>query len=125
MLYTSTRDKNVKVTSAPADWSGEYLIVYEAGNVAFNGGLTTLDAVSNTIPVTIVEDEIASTEATDAAKFTINSDGNISILSISSSDNTTPTSFFCPYLIHFFVERFGRDFFAGLELVANTYIICM
>ena len=67
----------VKVTSAPADWSGEYLIVYEAGNVAFNGGLTTLDVASNTISVEIVEDEIASTVATDGAKFTINSDGSI------------------------------------------------
>ena len=43
----------VKVTSVPLDWSGEYLIVYEAGNVAFDGSLTTLDAASNTVPVTI------------------------------------------------------------------------
>ena len=43
----------VKFTSVPLDWSGEYLIVYEAGNVAFDGSLTTLDAASNTVPVTI------------------------------------------------------------------------
>ena len=67
----------VKVTSAPADWSGEYLIVYEAGNVAFNGGLTTLDAVSNTIPVTIVDNAIEATDVVNAAKFTINASGNI------------------------------------------------
>ena len=36
-----------KVTSAPSDWSGEYLIVYEGGKVAFNGNLTSLDAASN------------------------------------------------------------------------------
>ncbi len=60
-----------KVTSAPADWSGEYLIVYESGKVAFNGGLSTLDAVNNTISVTISNDTIASTGATDAATFTI------------------------------------------------------
>lgn len=63
----------VKVTSAPADWSGDYLIVYEAGNVAFNGGLSTLDAVSNTIPVTISEGEIEANATTNAAKFTIES----------------------------------------------------
>ena len=67
----------VKVTSAPADWSGDYLIVYEDGNVAFDGSLTTLDAISNTISVEIVNGEIASTATTDAAKFTINGSGNI------------------------------------------------
>ena len=61
----------VKVTSAPNDWSGEYLIVCEGSNVAFNGGLTTLDAVSNTISVTIANNTIAATDATNAAKFTI------------------------------------------------------
>ena len=61
----------VKVTSAPTDWGGEYLIVYETGNKAFNGGLTNLDVVSNTIPVTINSNTIASNSTTDAAKFTI------------------------------------------------------
>ncbi len=61
----------VKVTSVPTDWSGEYLIVYEIGNKAFNGGLTNLDVVSNTIPVTISGNTIASNSTTDAAKFTI------------------------------------------------------
>ena len=61
----------VKVTSAPTDWSGEYLIVYETGNKAFNGGLTNLDVVGNTIPVTISGNTIASNSTTDAAKFTI------------------------------------------------------
>ncbi len=47
-----------KVTSAPSDWSGEYLIVYEGGNVAFNGNLSSLDAVSNTQNVTITNNQI-------------------------------------------------------------------
>lgn len=66
-----------KVTSAPTDWSGEYLIVYEAGNVAFNGGLTSLDAASNTIDVTISDQTIAANDETNAATFTINASGNI------------------------------------------------
>ena len=61
----------VKVTSAPTDWSGQYLIVYENGSVAMNGGLETLDAVSNTIGVTISNATIPSTDDTDAASFTI------------------------------------------------------
>ena len=61
----------VKVTSALTDWSGEYLIVYETGNKAFNGGLTILDAVSNTISVTISGNTIAANSTTNAAKFTI------------------------------------------------------
>ena len=67
----------VKVTEAPADWSGTYLIVYETGNVAFNGALTTLDAVSNTIPVSISNGEITANDATNAAAFTIDKNGAI------------------------------------------------
>jgi len=66
----------VKVTEAPTDWSGDYLIVYEAGNVAFDGGLTTLDAVNNTIPVTINNEEIAADDETNAAKFTVAKSGS-------------------------------------------------
>ncbi len=66
-----------KVTSAPADWSGEYLIVYEGGGVAFNGNLTTLDAVSNTINVTITDNTIASTSEIDKSSFTIDANGYI------------------------------------------------
>lgn len=61
----------VKVTSPLTDWSGEYLIVYENGSKAFNGGLTELDANNNTISVTINENGIASNATTDAARFTI------------------------------------------------------
>ena len=68
----------VKVTSAPNDydWSGEYLIVYEDGNKAFNGGLSTLDAVSNFISVTINDGKIESNSNTDAANFTIAKSGS-------------------------------------------------
>lgn len=66
-----------KVTSAPTDWSGEYLIVYEAGNCAMNGSLTTLDAVSNTQAVTIKDNAIS---LDDAYSFTIASmEGGYSI----------------------------------------------
>ena len=61
----------VKVTTAPTDWSGEYLIVYENGSKAFNGDLTELDANNNTISVSINENGIASNATTDAARFTI------------------------------------------------------
>lgn len=54
--------KFVKVTSAPTDWSGTYLIVYESGKVAFDGSRTTLDAVSNTKEVTITNGEIEATD---------------------------------------------------------------
>lgn len=61
----------VKVTSDADLTDGDYLIVYEVGKVAFNGGLETLDAASNTIDVTLNDDKIKSTDAVDAAKFTI------------------------------------------------------
>ncbi len=61
----------VKVTSEPTDWSGEYLIVYEKGNLALDGGLTKLDAANDFISVTIADNTIAATDATNAATFTI------------------------------------------------------
>lgn len=75
-LKSSAADSYVKVTEAPTDWSGDYLIVCESGNVAFNGGLTTLDAVSNTIGVNIDDGVITSDSSTDAAKFTIAKSGD-------------------------------------------------
>jgi hypothetical protein len=65
-------DKYVKVTSTADLTDGQYLIVYEEGSVAFDGGLETLDAVGNTIAVEVTENnEIAVTDETTAAEFTI------------------------------------------------------
>lgn len=66
-----TNEYYVKVTTAPSDWSGEYLIVYEEGSVAFNGGLSTLDAAHNTIAVVMDNNKIVATDAVNAATFTI------------------------------------------------------
>lgn len=61
-----------KVTENAGITDGTYLIVYEAGNVAFNGGVETLDDVSNTIEVAITNDnKIGVTTATEAATFFI------------------------------------------------------
>ena len=61
----------VKVTSAADLTSGKYLIVYEDGNVAFNGALTSLDVASNTVAVTIDNGVIAPKDAIIAAQFDI------------------------------------------------------
>ena len=68
---TPTETNYVKVTSTTDITSGQYLIVYEGANVAFDGSLETLDAASNTIGITIENNEIAATTATEAAEFTI------------------------------------------------------
>ena len=60
-----------KVTSNDDLTSGQYLIVYEDGSVAFNGSLESLDVVSNTIEVKISNNRIISNSTTDAAIFTI------------------------------------------------------
>ena len=67
---STTTTYYTKVTSTDDLTSGTYLIVYEDGSLAFNGGLTTLDAVSNTISVTIDDSKIESTATTNAAAFT-------------------------------------------------------
>ncbi|MGN0224512.1 MAG: starch-binding protein [Prevotella sp.] len=62
MLSFATTETWEKVTTAPASWDGDYLIVYETDSVAFNGSLTTLDALSNTKPVTITDGMIETTD---------------------------------------------------------------
>ena len=81
-----TTPKFVKVTAAPADWSGIYLIVYEKGNVAFDGSLSSLDAVGNEVKVTIANNEIAYTETLAKSTFEIAKNGtSYSIKSASGS----------------------------------------
>ncbi len=73
-----------KVTSDSDLENGDYLIVYEDGGYAFDGGLDTLDAGSNRISVSISNNKITWDSTTDAAKFTINSmSGGYSIQSAS------------------------------------------
>lgn len=43
----ATTETWTKVTSTPDSWDGDYLIVYEAENVAFNGALDKLDVGQN------------------------------------------------------------------------------
>lgn len=61
----------VKVTSTNDITSGQYLIVYEDGRVAFNGSLGTLDATNNVIEATIENDEIVATTDNIGSTFTI------------------------------------------------------
>lgn len=65
---TPTEKSYVKVTSSADLTDGKYLIVSESNNVALKDAV---DAVSNTIAVTIADGKIASDAATDAAAFTL------------------------------------------------------
>jgi len=65
---TPAEKSYVKVTSAADLTDGKYLIVSESSNVALKDAV---DAVSNTIAVTIADGKIASDAATDAAAFTL------------------------------------------------------
>ena len=74
----------VKVSSTEDLEDGAYLIVYEEGSLAFNGGLETLDAVGNSIEVTIDDNQIAATDANKEAVFFISKTGDdYSLLSAS------------------------------------------
>lgn len=66
-----------KVTTAPADWTGTYLIVCESQSVVFNGGAdtTTIDAKGTGTAiisgVTITDGVIVGTPQLDTVTFTI------------------------------------------------------
>ena len=69
-----------KVTSAPTDWSGVYLIVYEGDEnhdaCAFDGALESLDQAKKGVAVTISAGVITGSSAIDAATFTIAKSGD-------------------------------------------------
>ncbi len=67
-----------KVTQAPEDWSGTYLIVSEGDEAAFDSSLTEIDVSNNYKTVKIAEGTIKTTET---IAFTIEkmADGNYSI----------------------------------------------
>lgn len=80
--YITAAETWTKVTTALTDWSGDYLIVYEDGNVAFDGSLSKLDAARNIQSVTISDGTITTDgckfyftikPATTAGKYTIKS----------------------------------------------------
>ncbi len=64
----------VKVATDADLTTGTYLIVYEEGSLAFDGGLGTLDVAGNTISVTIYDNKIPRTQATEAATFEIDAE---------------------------------------------------
>lgn len=71
-LYSQTvkgEESYVKVTQAPADWSGTYLIVYENGSNAYV--FKSSDTTSNYLSTTITNDTIAPDENVDALAVTI------------------------------------------------------
>ena len=83
----------VKVTDNADLTDGYYLIVNEAASVAFDGSLETLDAVGNTIEVTIANNEIKATDANKTSVFYIdNTAGTLQSASglyigVSNNDN--------------------------------------
>ena len=75
----------VKVTEEPADWSGQYLIVYEDQSWAFDGSLTggdsAIDKQGNYTTIDIQDNQIMSTSAIDEISVTINAiSGGYSIM---------------------------------------------
>lgn len=67
----------VKVTENKADWTGTYLIVYEAGQLAVNGAM--LESSADNAPkveVTINNNQIAYTEEIAKAAFEVTSAGS-------------------------------------------------
>ena len=59
-VFASDSATYTRVTTDQADWSGEYLLVYEEGSLAFDGSLSTVDAVNNYQEVTIDGDTITA-----------------------------------------------------------------
>lgn len=70
--------------SLPSDYSGDYLIVYEDGDIAFDGSRSTLDATGNGFEVTIKDGTIPVTEESREKEFTVAAiEGGYSICSAS------------------------------------------
>ena len=95
-----------KITTTNEITNGDYLIVYESGNKAFNGSLDSLDVVNNNISVSISNSKITCNNTNYASRFSIQSiDGGYSIQSASgyyigrsANNNGMDTSTSTPYV---------------------------
>lgn len=89
----------VKVTSTPDSWDGDYLIVYEGGNLAFNGSAKAIKAKGQTnINVTISDKSITTTdcnffftikETATSGQYTITSNSGLCIGTKQTSSSST------------------------------------
>ena len=68
-----------KVTEAPEDWSGTYLIVSEANKAALDSSLATIDATNDYKSVEITEDKTIETAEAIAVTIEKMADGNYSV----------------------------------------------
>ena len=66
----------VLVETAPADWSGDYLIVCNAGPYAMDGSLTSLDATRNYKTVTLSDKTITVSADENDFYFTVEPNGS-------------------------------------------------
>lgn len=94
----------VKVTSAPAVFSGDYLIVYEDGGLAFNASAETIDGKTNYIPVSIADQQIAADASANAAKVTLQRVSGKTYYSVRLPDNR-------------YIGNLGSD--AGMNINSN------
>lgn len=69
----------VKVTEAPDDWSGEYVIVYESGSVIFDSSLSALDENNNKQNITISNNTISADDGDPYQVIIAKVDGGYSI----------------------------------------------
>lgn len=77
----------VKVTSKPASWDGDYLIVYEKTQVAFDGSLTSITEKNTPVSVVISNESISIDDkycftiksAAKSGEFTITSKSGLQI----------------------------------------------
>ena len=78
--FEAPADYYEKVTSAPADWSGQYLIVDETNEIVANGVWNSTKGIKSS-DVTITNSRIESTATTDAYAVTISnvSESNYSV----------------------------------------------
>ena len=82
--YTKTTETGngdyKKVTTPPTDWSGDYILVYEAGKYAFNGSLTNPNAYNNCRSVTVTDGTVPYAQAHSLhVTLALRSDGSYSI----------------------------------------------
>ncbi len=65
--YTKTTSATTgdykKVTTAPTDWSGDYVLVYQSGSYAFNGSLANPNTYNNCRSVSVTNDIISYAQA--------------------------------------------------------------
>ena len=116
----------MKVTEAPADWSGKYLIVFET---SAHATLSSKDLVATVSDLNITENRISATKILETATFIVEKSGTSYTMKYPDGSNyfapahNSSSSSSSPFDLTFSYTKNGVEISGYVAAKSNNYIL--